>query len=82
MRVYLIAILISMATACFAQASQVTQEVKWGTVEGVVVDGDRKPLPGATVTSYTQAKGVERDVMQYETNNSGEFRLRLPAGSV
>jgi Carboxypeptidase regulatory-like domain len=82
----LFAVLLVMAgTACFGNApiaQEVSQEVKWGTVEGIVVGGDSKPLPGATVTSYTQAKGVERDVMQYETNSNGEFSLRLPAGRV
>src|SRR5260370_15740136 len=78
MRLYLSAVLLLyVSTACFGQATQVTQQVKWGAVEGVVVDGDRKPLPDATVTSYTQAKGVARDVMQYQANGNGEFSLRL-----
>jgi hypothetical protein len=67
-------------TACFGQASQVTQEVKWGMVEGVVVDADGKPLPGATVTSYTDAREATRDVMQYQANGNGEFSLHLPEG--
>ena len=83
MRLYLSAVLLfSVSTACFGQATQVTQQVKWGMVEGVVVDGDGKPLPDATITSYTQAKGVARDVMQYQVNGSGEFSLRLPEGKV
>jgi len=69
-------------TACFGQASQVTQEVKWGMVEGVVVDADGKPLPGATVTSYTDARGATRDVTQYQANGNGEFSLHLPEGKV
>ncbi len=83
MRLYLSAVLLlSVSTACFGQATQVTQQVKWGVVEGVVVDGDGKPLPDATVTSYTQAKGVARDVMQYQANGNGEFSLRLLEGEV
>ncbi len=51
-------------------------------VEGIVVDGDGKPLPSATVTSYTNAGGATRDVMQYHANANGEFSLRLPEGTV
>jgi hypothetical protein len=75
-----VALLAMTATACFGQVPQPTTEVKWGTVEGVVVDGEGKPLPGATVTSYTQARGATRDVMQYQTNGNGEFSLHLPEG--
>jgi hypothetical protein len=83
MRAYLLAALFVMAaTACFGQAPQSTAAVKWGIVEGVVVDGDGKPLPGATITSYTQARGVTRDVMQYQANGNGEFSLHLPEGKV
>jgi len=83
MRLWLSAVLfLSLVSACFAQAQQVTAEAKWGMIDGVVVDGDGRPLPGATVTSYTQAKGVERDVMQYQVNGNGEFSLRLPEGKV
>ena len=83
MRVRLVAVLLlSAATACFAQASQATAEVKWGGVEGVVIDGDGKPLPGATVTSYSQAKGATRNVMQYQANEKGQFSLRVPEGKV
>src|SRR5690348_12152162 len=83
MKPYLSAVLLlSVSTACFGQATQDTQQIKWGMVEGVVVDGDGKRLADATVTSYTQAKGVERDVMQYQANGNGEFTLRLPEGKV
>jgi len=78
----LAAYLVMAATACFGQAPQLTAEVKWGTVEGVVVDANGKPLADATVTSYTQAKGVTRDVMQYQANGNGEFSLHLPEGKV
>lgn len=78
----LAAYLVMAATACFGQAPQPTAEVKWGIIEGIVVDGDGKPLPGATVTSYTQAKGATRDVMQYQANGNGEFSLHLPEGKV
>jgi hypothetical protein len=83
MRVCLLAVLlVNASTVCFAQAPRVTQEVKWGTVEGVVTDGDGRPLPGATVTSYTDARGATRDVLQYQANGNGEFSLRLPEGKV
>ena len=83
MRVCLVPVLLlSAATACLGQVSQVTQEVKWGIVEGVVVDGDGKPLPDATVTSYAQARGATRDVLQYQANGSGEFSLHLPEGKI
>lgn len=75
-------VLLSVLTACLGHAPQVTQQVKWGTVEGVVVEDEGKPLADATVTSYTQAKGVTRDVMQYQANGNGEFSLRLPEGKV
>jgi hypothetical protein len=78
----LAACLLSAATVCLGQAGQPTAEVKWGTVEGVVVDAQGKPLPDATVTSYTHATGVTRDVMQYQTNANGEFSLHLPEGKV
>jgi len=83
MRLYLPAVLfLSLALACFAQAQQATGQAKWGMVEGVVVDGDGRPLPDATVTSYTQAKGVARDTMQFQTNGNGEFTLHVPEGKV
>ena len=83
MKLYLSAVfLLLVSTACFGQATQVPRQVKSGMVEGVVVDGDGKPLPDATLTSYTQAKGVTRDVMQYQVNENGEFSLRLPEGKV
>ncbi len=83
MRICLSAVLLlSVSTACFGQAPEVAQQVKWEIVEGVVVDGEGKPLPDATVTSYTRAKGVARDVMQYQVNGNGEFSLRLPEGKV
>jgi hypothetical protein len=83
MRLYLSALLlVSVSTSCFGRAEQVAQQVKWGIVEGVVVDGVGKPLPDATVTSYTQSKGVARDVMHYRVNGNGEFSLRLPEGKV
>lgn len=83
MRVCLVAVLLlSVATAYFGQTPQVSVEVKWGMVEGVVVDGHDKPLPGATVTTYMAANGVTRDVMQFQANGNGEFRLRLPEGKV
>jgi hypothetical protein len=78
----LAAYLLSVATVCVGQAAQPTAEVKWGTVEGVVLDSQGNPLPDATVTSYSQAKGVTRDVMQYQTNAHGEFSLRFPEGKV
>ena len=67
MRACLLAAFLVMATtACFGQAPHLTAEVKWGIVEGVVIDGEGKPLPGSTVTSYTQARTTTRDVMQYQ----------------
>lgn len=81
-RCLLTVLLLSAATACFAQAPQVTAEIKWGTVEGIVIDGEGKPLPGATVTSSTDARGATRDVMQHQVNGNGRFSLHLPAGKV
>src|SRR5260370_40047167 len=75
-----VALLAMTAAAWFGQVPQPTTEVKWGIVEGVVVDGEGKPLPGATVTSNSQARGATRDVMQYQTNGNGEFSLHLPEG--
>jgi hypothetical protein len=73
--------LLIVAITSFGQIQQDERDVKWGTVEGIVVDGDGKPLPGATVTSYTDAKGVTRNVMQHQVNGNGEFSLRLPEGT-
>jgi hypothetical protein len=78
----LAACLLVAATACLGRDSQLAAEVKWGIVEGVVVDGRGKPLAGATVTSYSQARGVTRDVMQFQANGNGEFSLHLPEGKV
>ncbi len=71
-----------LSVPCFGQAPQATPEVKWGTVEGIVVDGAGKPLPGATVTAYTDARGATRNVTQYQANGKGEFSLRSPEGTV
>lgn len=78
----LAACLVVTTTACLGQAPQLRPDIKWGTVEGVVVDGDGKPLPDATVTSYAQARGATRDVMQHQANGNGEFSLHLPEGKV
>jgi hypothetical protein len=78
----LAACLVVAATVSLGQAPRLIGEVKWGIVEGVVVDGHGKPLPDATVTSYTQVAGVGRDVMQYQTNGNGQFSLHLPEGKV
>lgn len=72
------------------QASQVTGEVKWGTVEGAVLDSEGKPLPNATVTAYMEEQALSkergekamRDVTQYQTNGDGQFSLQLPEGTV
>jgi hypothetical protein len=84
MKTYLLGIhlfLVSAATA-MGQTPQVTRQAEWGTVEGVVLDDDGNRLPGATITSYTNAPGSSREVMQYQANAKGEFSLRLPEGSV
>ena len=73
--------LLIVAITSFGQTQQDEQDVKWGTVESIVVDGDGKPLPEATVTSYTDVKGVTRNVMQHQVNGNGEFSLRLPEGT-
>jgi hypothetical protein len=70
------------ATACFGQAQQVTQQVKWGIVEGIVVDSDGKHLPDATITTSADAKGAARNVMQYQANGNGEFSIHVPEGKV
>jgi hypothetical protein len=50
MKVCLQAFLLLLAAArCFGQALEAPPGVKWGMVEGIVVDGDDKPLPNATV---------------------------------
>lgn len=83
MRIFLLAtLLLSAATARLGQPPQATQEVKWGMVEGAVVDGDGKPLPNAIVTSYIDARGAARNVNQYDTNANGEFRFPCPEGKV
>ena len=53
----------------------------WGTVEGTVLDPNDKPLPGATVTSYMDAKGQARDANQFKADDSGKFSFKLPPGS-
>ena len=78
----LAAYFVMAATAALGQATQPTAEVNWGILEGVVLDGNGKPVADATVTSYTQAKGVTRDVMQYQAHGNGEFSLHLPEGKV
>lgn len=75
-------------TTSYVQATQVTPEAKWGAVEGIVVDTEDKPLADSTVTAYMEeqitvgGKKTIRDVTQYQTNNKGQFSLRLPAGKV
>ncbi len=79
MRVVPVAVVLLLrATACFGQASAVTAEAKLGIVEGIVVDVDGKPLPGATVTSYVHAAGAARDVTQQDANGDGRFTMQLP----
>lgn len=73
--------LLIAAALSLGQAQQAAQEVKWGTVEGTVVDADGKPLPDATITSYSDAPGVTRNVLQHQANGNGEFSLRLPEGT-
>jgi hypothetical protein len=73
--------LFIVAITCLGQVQQATQEVKWGTVEGIVVDGDGKPLPDATITSYSFAIGGTRNTMQHQANGNGQFSLRLPEGT-
>jgi len=75
-------VLLLRATACFGQAPAVTAEAKLGIVEGIVVDVDGKPLPGATVTSYVHAAGAARDVTQQDANGDGRFTMQLPQGKV
>src|SRR5271163_604554 len=83
MRVCLVAVLLLTAEMTwFDRAPQVAAEVKWGMVEGNVVDRDGKPVPGATVTSYVDAKGATRDAVQSQSDGNGRFSLRLPEGKV
>jgi hypothetical protein len=80
----------SQSNAVSAQAPQVADEAKWGTVEGTVLDSDRQPLADATVTAYmeeqVQVKSRReksiRDVTQYQTNSNGQFSVQLPEGTV
>ena len=71
-----------VVVASSGQSQQLAQDVKFGMVEGTVVDSSGKPLPGATVTAYIGAGGAARDTMQYQANDTGEFSLRLPEGKV
>jgi len=58
------------------------REVRWGTVDGLVIDSEGRPLPEATVTSYIDAKGATRDVTQHKADAQGRFTFSLPEGSV
>lgn len=73
-------VFLLLAAASFTQAPNAKNESKLGRVEGVVLDGEGKPLPGATVTSYLPAAGAARDVNQYQADRDGRFSLLLPQG--
>jgi hypothetical protein len=83
MRIWRVGFLLFLAAPlCFGRAQQATHTVNWGTVEGVVIDGEGKPVPGATVTSYTEARGTARNVMQFQANGKGEFSFHVQEGTV
>ena len=73
----LLAISVLVATT-FAFAH--TQEVsKSGAVEGVVLDGDKKPLPGATVYALPEENMANQ--LRTTTDAAGKFRLAdVPVG--
>jgi len=87
MRVHLTAVLL-LLTSSFGQTPQPAAENKWGTIEGVVVNIEGKPLANSTVTAYMEEQATVggekaiRDVTQYQTNGEGQFSLHLPEGKV
>jgi hypothetical protein len=88
MRVNLLSVLIFVvATICIAQS---TKDDVWGYVDGVVVDGDGKPLSGAIITAYCHTQRLTPDgkawirpVTQYLADEEGRFNnLKFPEGEV
>jgi len=75
-----------VATICIAQT---TKDDVWGYVEGIAVDGDGKPLSGATVTARydsqrrtADGRTLIRPVTQYFADGEGKFNLKFPEGKV